>query len=199
MKDTHYPVPNTFLRQGNILDYGYENELLLVTDISVPKDASADNLKIDSQAMWVVCKEVCIPGSKELVLKFPIRDKNLVGESSLFNSWQSRLPLKISGDKLPFRYSVNKKFNAGDKLSYVEITMSWKEQTSEINIFPNPDKSIYLKDVSLRNGIKNSTFGFTPVIFKKGQRDIEEIEFVISFRDADGKKRAIETIIDLRS
>jgi thiol:disulfide interchange protein DsbD len=198
IRETFYPVPKSFLRQGNILDYGYEDELLLITDIYVPKEASSNNFKIKSEARWVVCREVCILGSKNLELQFPITNKTVLSDDSFFNVWQSRLPIKIGKDKLPFKYSVNKKFNNENKLSYVSIALSWDTEVKDVSIFPNTDRSVFLKDIVLKNDKKISSYGFSPVIFKKGISDIDEIEFVITYKDKEGQTKGIETIINLQ-
>lgn len=198
IKETFYPVPKTFFREGNILDYGYEDELLLITDIYVPKDATSSSFQIKSEARWVVCREVCIPGSKELELQFPITKKAVLGDDSFFNVWHSQFPKKISKDKLPFKYSVQKKFSDENKLNFISITFNWDEEVKDVNIFPNTERSVYLKDIVLKNDKRTSSYSFSPVIFKKGKNDIEEIEFVISYKDSDGQIRRIETIINLK-
>jgi DsbC/DsbD-like thiol-disulfide interchange protein len=198
IKETQYPVPKTLLREGNILDYGYEDELLLITDIYVPKDATNSSFKIKSEARWVVCREVCIPGNKELELQFPITKKAVLGDNSFFNVWHSQLPKKISKNKLPFKYSVQKKFSDENKLNFISITFNWDEEVKDVNIFPNIERSVYLKDIVLKNDRRTSSYSFSPVIFKKGENDIEEIEFVISYKDSDGQIRRIETIINLK-
>ncbi len=198
IKETQYPVPKTLLREGNILDYGYEDELLLITDIYVPKDATNSSFKIKSEARWVVCREVCIPGNKELELQFPITKKAVLGDNSFFNVWHSQLPKKICKNKLPFKYSVQKKFSDENKLNFVNITFNWDEEVKNVNIFPNTDRSVYLKEILLKNNRRTSSYSFSPLILKKGKNDIEEIEFVISYKDNNGKIRALETIINLK-
>jgi len=198
IKETFYPVPKTFFREGNILDYGYEDELLLITDIYIPKDATSSSFKIKSEARWVVCREVCIPGSKELDLLFPITNNVVLADDSFFNVWHSQLPKKISKNKLPFKYSVQKKFSDENKLNFITITFNWDEEIKDVNIFPNTERSVYLKDIELKNNRLTSSYSFSPVILKKGKNDIEEIEFVISYKDSDGQIRRIETIINLK-
>ena len=198
IKETFYPVPKTLIREGNILDYGYEDELVLITDIAVPTDAASSNFKIKTKATWVVCREVCIPGSNDLELQFPITNKNVLADESLFNIWQSQMPIKISRDKLPFKYSVKKTFSNENKLNFVNITLNWNTAVKDVNIFPNTDRSVYLKDILLKNNNSISSYSFTPVIFNKGENDIEDIELVISYKDENGKTIGIETIINLK-
>lgn len=197
IKQTHYPVPKTFLREGNILDYGYEDELLLITDIYVPKDTDIKKFKIKSEALWVVCKEVCIAGSREIELQFPVNNTDIIEDDVFFMSWQSQLPVRINKDRHPFHYSVVKKFNEQKKLKQVDITFNWESEVKDVNIFPNTGRSIYLKNINLINDKKISYYGFSPVIFKNDIKDIKEIEFVISYKETDGQIKRIETLLDL--
>lgn len=199
IKKTYYPVPKTFIREGNILDYGYEDELLLIADIYVPENNVLNRFTINSEVNWVVCKEVCIIGTADFNLDYPITNKEYLEDETIFKKWESQVPKKLSRDNLPFKYSVEKRFNAENKLSFMKISFNWNKEISELNIFPNTDRSIYLKDIELKNENLHSSYSFSPVIFKKDKKDIEEMEFVISYKDSNGITRGIETILELDS
>src|SRR5688572_22284336 len=55
-----WPAPNR-LPAGPLMNFGYEGEVLLLTDISVPKDAKASD-SLSAEAAWLVCSaERCVP------------------------------------------------------------------------------------------------------------------------------------------
>jgi thiol:disulfide interchange protein DsbD len=62
-----WPVPER-LPIGPLANYGYEGEVLLLTDIVLPPDAQAP-ARIAAHAKWLVCNpERCIPQEADLVL-----------------------------------------------------------------------------------------------------------------------------------
>lgn len=60
-----YPVPHKFEFQG-IISYGYEDEVLLFSEMTFPSDMAAGTYTIGLDANWLVCEVSCIPGSVTL-------------------------------------------------------------------------------------------------------------------------------------
>lgn len=55
-----------------MMDYGYENEVLLPVEVTAPANGvPGKNLDLKAKAKWLVCKEICLPGSAELTLSLP--------------------------------------------------------------------------------------------------------------------------------
>ena len=64
-----YPQP---LPVGPLLNYGYEDEVTLLTELTVPADARPGTATIRAKADWLVCKDICIPEKGQLELTLPI-------------------------------------------------------------------------------------------------------------------------------
>src|SRR5687767_1985282 len=62
-----YPKP---LPVGPLMNYGYEDEVVLLSELTPPADAKAGAYAIKAKAEWLVCKDICIPEKGEL--DFPI-------------------------------------------------------------------------------------------------------------------------------
>ena len=54
-----YPVPQRFHDDDNI-SFGYENEVLLFTELTVPATATPGDITLAADADWLVCKTSCI-------------------------------------------------------------------------------------------------------------------------------------------
>ncbi len=78
-----WPTPKKFLI-GTLANYGYENSLLLLQDISMPDDLVTDSVRIDVNIAWLICKDVCIPGNKTLSIRLPVSEDLEAGRSSDF-------------------------------------------------------------------------------------------------------------------
>jgi thiol:disulfide interchange protein len=56
---------------GELTNYGYDGETLHLVAIEVPPDL-AGPATLRALAKWLVCKDICIPGSAELALTLPV-------------------------------------------------------------------------------------------------------------------------------
>src|SRR4051812_4403359 len=69
--ELHWPFPQT-LPVGPLMNYGYEDEVVLLAELTPPADAKAGNASIRANAEWLVCKDVCIPEKGELDCSLPV-------------------------------------------------------------------------------------------------------------------------------
>ena len=67
----HWPPPRR-LPAAHLMNFGYEDEVMLPVEISVPAGASGSAV-LHAQANWLVCNEErCIPEEAELALTLPV-------------------------------------------------------------------------------------------------------------------------------
>jgi len=68
-----WPMPTAISIQGILTNYGYEGDLLLPLELTVPSDlAVGDTLRLEAHASWLVCEEICIPEDVDLSLSLPV-------------------------------------------------------------------------------------------------------------------------------
>jgi thiol:disulfide interchange protein/DsbC/DsbD-like thiol-disulfide interchange protein len=70
--EIEWPTPKK-LPVGPLMNYGYEGTLLLPSTLRVPADWQGESLKVQLEAQWLVCKDVCIPEQGSFVLEVPTR------------------------------------------------------------------------------------------------------------------------------
>lgn len=67
-----WPAPRA-LPAGPLTNYGYEGEVLLLTDIAATSAlSSAEPATLQARADWLVCREICIPEGADLALTLPV-------------------------------------------------------------------------------------------------------------------------------
>ncbi|MCF4164313.1 thioredoxin family protein [Zavarzinia compransoris] len=66
-----WPLPEA-LPVGPFVNYGYEGEVWLLSDIAVPKDFTGDRLDLAARADWLICAEICVPEGADLSLSIPV-------------------------------------------------------------------------------------------------------------------------------
>ncbi len=65
LKEFPWPTPKRYIEQGNMWAYGYSGSYALFYKLP----SSLKNANIGISGKWLVCAEICIPGSKDLELK----------------------------------------------------------------------------------------------------------------------------------
>lgn len=67
-----WPVP-VRLGSGSVIDYGYEEPVLLPIEIQTPKNLRpGSRVTLSADVSWLVCKDICVPGKAGLTLSLPV-------------------------------------------------------------------------------------------------------------------------------
>jgi thiol:disulfide interchange protein/DsbC/DsbD-like thiol-disulfide interchange protein len=96
--DIQWPIPRKMLDPGDIQTYGYEDDLMLMQEITPPDSLGDGPVKISAQASWLVCERLCIPGSANLSLTLARSTSSSPANTELFAHWRKTLPQNPPGD-----------------------------------------------------------------------------------------------------
>ena len=66
-----WPAPRA-LPVGPLVNYGYEEEVFLLTEVAVAPGVAGSSANLAARADWLVCKEICIPEGADLTLPLPV-------------------------------------------------------------------------------------------------------------------------------
>jgi DsbC/DsbD-like thiol-disulfide interchange protein len=109
-----YPTPKRIALPGNIVNYGYEDDVLLTMTITPPATiAAGSSVTIPVRATWLVCKDDCVPGSSDLTVTLPIGDAKPSTDAQLFADWAKRMPK--SAAEAGFK-SISTRYQSVDQL-----------------------------------------------------------------------------------
>ncbi len=76
-----WPLPEA-IPVGPLVNYGYADQVLLLTDISVPQDFKEPALTLSANVRWLVCKDICVPEETTSTLTLPLIDPALSPQDS---------------------------------------------------------------------------------------------------------------------
>ncbi len=92
-----WPYPMR-LGGGTIVDYGYEDEVLLLLPVLPPANAQpGGTATLGANVKFLICSDICIPGQAHLTLSLPIGSGApgpASGRQGLFRDARERLPRK---------------------------------------------------------------------------------------------------------
>ncbi|WP_293373460.1 protein-disulfide reductase DsbD domain-containing protein [Nevskia sp.] len=73
--DLQWPYPHRETL-GPIVNYGYAESVLMPVSVNIAADVvTPEPLLLRAKAKWLVCKDICIPGSADLELALPLADE----------------------------------------------------------------------------------------------------------------------------
>jgi thiol:disulfide interchange protein len=90
--DIQWPIPLKTIDPGDIETYGYENEVLLMQEITPPSKLDDSSAKLSTEANWLVCEKICIPGSATLQLDLPVASTSQPANTDVFARYRRLLP-----------------------------------------------------------------------------------------------------------
>jgi DsbC/DsbD-like thiol-disulfide interchange protein len=72
--ELQWPAPRR-LAIGPLVDYGYEGEALLMTELRASPGLSlGSEVRVEAHAQWLMCRDVCIPASEDLAVTLPVHE-----------------------------------------------------------------------------------------------------------------------------
>src|SRR5688572_27754315 len=183
-----FPIPKRFNQPGDIIGYGYEDEVMLIATVTPPAELKSGAAgEIVANVKWLSCADVCIPGKAELKLSLPAGEESKPANAELFKTWMERLPAKgspalgttsLSRGTTP-RYFALAKFDA----PYQNI--EW---------FPLPPDKIGVDDGQTKTQGNESSFSFGLLPQPKSS---DQMSFLVAFTAADGQRRGVEFTLNL--
>ncbi|ACS42305.1 MULTISPECIES: protein-disulfide reductase DsbD family protein [Methylorubrum] len=109
-----WPVPERIPVQ-TLMNFGYEGAVTLLVPLAVPESARAgETVRLSGTLSYLVCEEICIPGSAELSLDLPVAAsaEPASGQAALFARARAALPEALP-EAAPGSYRTTR---AGDRL-----------------------------------------------------------------------------------
>lgn len=167
-----WPAPKRLILPGDILDHIYENRVSLLFPVAVPADAKPGTVvEFKASPEWLVCHEVCLPGSAELRLSVAVGTPEQANESGPdavhFAKARQRIPKALPKEKSPVTLRV-----ADGKL------LIQASGAMEVAFYP---------------GLEGVAF---PSILKEGQRKGEQL--VLSFQAGENGSLKARGVIEVK-
>lgn len=92
-----WPTPKV-IKVAPLVNYGYEDQSILLTDFRIPTDFTGESLDIVATVDWLVCQEICIPATASFRLTLPVAATAEVSAaaSTLFVKARQALPQPLT-------------------------------------------------------------------------------------------------------
>ncbi len=146
-----WPTPKVF-RLGPLVNYGYDGQVLLPVQISIPETAKlGEEVTIKAAVRWLMCSDQCIPGGADLSLTLLVGNNLLPTENlSLFEKAETNYPkeIKVVGAKIdPSSHLIELSVDESSPLENSYVFVEGKEAIvygAEQSVSPTADGYSYV-------------------------------------------------------
>jgi thiol:disulfide interchange protein DsbD len=97
--EIQWPIPLKTNDPGDIQTYGYQDEILLLQEITPPAKIDTSPVKLSAEANWLVCEKICIPGGANLELELPTSTTAEPKNTDLFARYRRLVSQKFPDSK----------------------------------------------------------------------------------------------------
>tara|TARA_Y100000814_G_scaffold293521_1_gene275439 strand:- start:362 stop:3289 length:2928 start_codon:yes stop_codon:yes gene_type:complete len=188
--EIQWPAPHwlPFYDTG-LVNFGYESEILLPVEITVPEDFEGDSVEVSALAFWNVCEQICIPGEQRLSIKLPVGNfpEYNANSANLFADALENLPsadhniksiIAVAGERISLG------FDSPQPL-FSNYTDAWFFPEQRRVLKPGP-----LRDVS----IEDSLLQITHQQPRRMLDDLSEIYGVLVLENGSGERAAYDFV-----
>jgi len=185
-----FPVPSRIELPGPIINYGYEDEVMLMVRITPPKTLAAGaTVKIAAKVSWLVCdKDNCNPGGTSLSVEIPVSDTATAANADLFKQWTAALP--VSEDSADIASTSNAiAVASGDGEASLNIT--WKKTPGDAQFIPAALTTGEVQNIQLTTTGDTTKITFTV----KRMKGDEPVTGLLTFTSASGTKTGVQISI----
>ncbi len=127
-----WPIPEA-IPVGPLMNFGYSDEVLLLSDITIPENISGPVIEIAGKVKWLVCEEICIPESAGASLRLPLIDERISPLPSPYASMIAKARAQTPEPKpWPARFDIR----GGDIAMEIEQAGSALPSEGKIRFFP---------------------------------------------------------------
>jgi len=130
-----WPIPLKLEEPGDILIYGYHDEVLLIQQITPAKNVTNSTVKLSAKVNWLVCEKICIPGDAIVTLSLPSAATNSPANTDLFARFQKRLPGSPAAN-----FSASWKSDAAGLV--LNVSQPELAKFPSVEFFPSPQENV---------------------------------------------------------
>jgi DsbC/DsbD-like thiol-disulfide interchange protein len=183
-----FPIPTKLTIDGGTT-YAYENDLLLLVPVKLSKDLPAGTpVKLTAAVSWLACHDTCIEGSATPTLTLPVQATANPANADLFATWRQRLPS-------PADRSADTAVAAVRHPAANSFTVDWKTAPAKVDWYPLSTPVVAIENVTVNHTDQQTQVTFKPKIYKPDQLASGQVDGVLVYEDAAGKRHGVHVPI----
>jgi thiol:disulfide interchange protein len=182
--DVQWPIPLKTIDPGDIQTYGYVDEVLLMQEITPAAKPDGLSVKLSTDASWLVCEKICIPGGATLQMELPVSASSQPANTELFTRYRRLLPQNWPGANI----AAAEWGRVGSDLR-LKITSETLANYPAVDFFPLPDEGTVVGHPKVESRNKNESVFRIPI--ESSGKNLSSIAGLVVFsQKPNGEDRA---------
>jgi DsbC/DsbD-like thiol-disulfide interchange protein len=189
--EVQYPFPDRLVLPGEIVNYVYEDETMLIIPVTAPKDlAQGTPITISAKVKWLVCRESCSPGSAMMQADLSV-GHGAEANGALFEQWKGRIPVEHDPEHVADISTETRLSPTGLAMGgAANITIQWKTVPSDIQWFPVAGNGVIVSEINIST-VKNTTAISYHVDVSPDAGNIRGIESLVEYTIQGSRRMAL--------
>jgi thiol:disulfide interchange protein DsbD len=182
--EIQWPIPLKTIDPGDIQTYGYENEVLLMQEITPLTKLDSSSVKLSADASWLVCERICIPGGATVQLGLPVSTTSQPANTELFARYRRLLPQNWPGANA----AAADWGRVGSDLR-LKVTSETLANYPAVDFFPLPEQSTVVGHPRIESRSKNEVVFRIPI--ESSEKNLSSMAGLLVFsHQPNGEDRA---------
>ena len=187
--DIQWPIPLKTIDPGDIETYGYENEVLLMQEITPPSKLDDSPAKLSTEANWLVCEKICVPGSATLQLDLPVASTSQAANADVFARYRRLLP-----QNLPKPDVAHAEWSRSGSDLRLKIASESLAKYPALDFFPLPEQEVIVGHPAVQSRNNNEIVFRVPL--ESAPKDLSSMAGLVVFGlQPNGDDRAAWPIV----
>jgi thiol:disulfide interchange protein/DsbC/DsbD-like thiol-disulfide interchange protein len=182
--EIQWPIPLKTIDPGDIETYGYEDEVLLMQEITPPQKLNDSTVKLSAEANWLVCEKICIPGSATPQLELPVSTTNQPANSEVFARYRRLLP-----QNWPESNTATANWSRVGRDLRLKIASETLANYAALDFFPLPEQGVVVGHPTIESRNRNEVVFRIPI--ESSEKGLSSIGGLIVYsQHPNGEDRA---------
>ncbi|HYV29199.1 MAG TPA: protein-disulfide reductase DsbD domain-containing protein, partial [Candidatus Eisenbacteria bacterium] len=182
--EIQWPIPLKTIDPGDIETYGYEDEVLLMQEITPPQKLGDSTVKLSAEADWLVCEKICIPGSATPQLELPVSTTNQPANSEVFARYRRLLP-----QNWPESNAGTANWSRVGRDLHLKIASETLVNYAALDFFPLPEEGVVVGHPTIESRNRNEVVFRIPI--ESAENNLSSIAgLVVYSQHPNGEDRA---------
>ncbi len=164
ISDIQFPTPSR-IPYDPLINFGYYGAPIYTQTLTIADNFEGDKITLNTNALWLVCDEICIPESQEISITIPIGDGEPTNQN-IFKTAKENMPQTVDWNATFYK-------SGSDVILNVDVPNDLKNQMTDVEIFPY-DWGIIKTTSPIISDIQDDKISFSA---QRSDRDFAELDY----------------------